>query len=81
MRRDKRGPVGRECGGDENGWLGRLRVWFAVAVLFSAPAAMDWLFGQADTFLGRFAFAVALASFLMIAFTTGHPDGEEGEEG
>lgn len=59
----------------------RVEKWFWMGLAFSSPWAFDRLFGDTDTMPTRLGCCVALASLLLIAFTSGQPKEEGSEEG
>jgi|GEM_PF-3807071 len=58
----------------------RVERWIWMGIFFSTPWVFDRLFGDTDTIPTRLGCCVALASILVIVFSSGHPKGEGSEE-
>ena len=54
--------------------------WLWMCAFFASPWVFDRIFGDTDTVPTRLGCCVALASLLVIAFSSGHPKEKGSEE-
>ena len=63
------------------GKVRKVEQWFWMGLLFSTPWVFDRIFGDSDTIPTRLGCCVAIASLLVIVFSSGHPKEKGNEEG